>query len=209
MFESSRIFLEKRSFWALSYTQESLKLMPKPFPNGCIDYTEIGFESETHCQYQCVAGRSLALYGKSVFPAAILKPQNFTTISKYQLINDRSLQKEFDGWIEFCGKKCAAFNCDRHFFIPSLVDTRDSKSLVVFQLLDMNGLEIRGSFSPKINTIEFTAQILSISGVWLGLSCADILIYFFQLSYRRYRKYLANKRHKSQLIDYWRTYDRR
>lgn len=181
-FSYKKIFRDMKSrFWALAYGEETLQLLPPPFPTGCRDYSQVGFESEAHCQYQCVSRKSLRVYGKSMFAVAFDRPENFSVISKYSLIQDKFLQRHMDRFVDECSDQCSAFNCVRQIFVPSLVESRSTERLVIFQLRDMNGLEVRGVYYPKIPSVEFFTQILSISGVWLGLSCADIMTCAFQM----------------------------
>ena len=165
-----------QSLWGISQVKETFHLLPWPFETNCRNYESIDFETEYHCIYNCISKRFIEKFNKTVFTTVYTEPVDYLTITRDEIIEDKKLQNDIDGFLDNCKKYCPGSSCTRVYFIPMIIDTRDFESMLVFQLFDMNGLEMIADFSSKIALADFTVQALSVSGVWMGISCYDIVV---------------------------------
>lgn len=174
LISESNVFAETDTLWAISWTKVTQILLPPPFATGCRDNKELGYENKEHCQHSCVAKKAINKYGKSLFTLSQDKPNGYTVLSKMSLLKNRSLELEVDDWIEECNSTCWGHNCVKVNFCPLVTSTMNDQESVGFQIFDQNGPETRIVFIEKLSFVGFLVYILSIVGVWLGLSCLDI-----------------------------------
>lgn len=113
-------------------------------------------------------------YGRSSFTLPQDSPNGFTALSQTALLHNSSLEAQVDSWIEECNSTCWGHNCIRVNFSPLVTSTMEHEKYVGFQLFDQNGPETRIAFVGKLSLVNFLVYILSIVGVWLGISCLDI-----------------------------------
>ena len=165
-----------QSLWGISQVKETFHLLPWPFETNCKNYKSIGFETEYHCVYSCTSKRFIKKFNKTIFTTVYDEPNDYLTITRDDIIDNKKLQNDIDTFLRDCRKECPGSSCTRVYFIPMIIDTRDFNSMLVFQLFDMNGLEMIADFSSKIALADFTVQALSVSGVWMGISCHDIVV---------------------------------
>lgn len=164
-----------QSLWGISQVKETFHLLPSPFETNCKDYKLNNYETEYHCIYDCISQRFIKKFNKTVFTAVHTEPNDDLTITRDEIIEQGKLQTYIDDSLKKCKNDCPGSSCTKVYFIPMIIDTRDYDSMLVFQLFDMNGLEMIADFSPKTALADFTVQALSVSGVWLGISCHDIV----------------------------------
>lgn len=174
LISEGNVFAESDTIWAISWTKVTQILLPPPFATGCRNNRELGFENKEHCQHLCVANKAINKYGKSLFTLSQDTPNGYTVLSKMSLLKNRSLELEVDDWIEECNSTCWGHNCVKVNFCPLVTSTMNDADSVGFQIFDQNGPETRIVFVAKLSFVGFLVYILSIVGVWLGLSCLDI-----------------------------------
>lgn len=168
------VFAEGNTIWAISWTKVTQTLLPPPYSTNCADNQKMGFENREHCQHTCVSDKVFNKYGKSSFTLPQESPTGYTVLSQAKLLHNRSLEQEVDSWIEECNSTCWGHNCIRVNFCPLVTSTMEHAKYVGFQLFDQNGPETRIVFVGKLSLVNFLVYILSIVGVWLGISCLDI-----------------------------------
>ena len=143
-----------------------------------------GCENEIHCQHKCVDKTGLEKFNKSIFTVTNLKgdDNDWSTLSKYSIVDQPAKEAEVDKIIDYCNKSCPGLNCRRIYFIPQVAVKRDNDKYVIFELYDMNGPEYISWAQEKLPTINFVISILSIIGIWMGISCKDIFMGAFSVS---------------------------
>ena len=173
---TSFVSSDAQSLWGISQVKETFHLLPWPFETNCKNYKSMHLENEYHCVYSCTSNRFIKKFNKTVFTTVFTEPNDYLTITRDDIIEDRKFQNDIDNFLDDCKKECPGSSCTKVYFIPMIIDTRDYENMVVFQLFDMNGLEMIADFSSKIALADFTVQALSVSGVWMGISCYDIVV---------------------------------
>lgn len=123
---------------------------------------------------------------KSIFTVTNLRgdDNNHPTLSKYSIVNNPKKESEVDKIIDFCNRSCPGLNCRRIYFIPQVTVKRDNKRYVIFELYDMNGPEYIAWSHKKLPPISFMIGIISIIGVWMGISCKDLVMGAFNVTKR-------------------------
>lgn len=170
------VFDDSSTYWGITYTETTLYLLPSPYGTNCIPYKKTTrWENEIHCQHDCVSREFVAKFGKSLFTATELETDenNFTSYSKFSLTSDEEEEK-VDKIIDKCNKSCPGLNCVRKYYIPQVLVKRDVDD-VVFELYDMNGPESLSWAHEKMPPLTYLIGVISIIGVWMGISCIDIL----------------------------------
>lgn len=175
--ENGSVFQEAATFWGISYMKYTLNLLPPPFRTSCKDYKKIGFDSEYHCQDDCLKNQTIAKYGRKncIFSATFTDPRDISVLSKYSVFRNQTLEKELDVMIDNCNfRSCPGFLCTKKWYVPQLYSRRDSNR-IVWQLFDMNGPEYVLTFKPHVTFIGLLINIISVCGIWMGISCADVV----------------------------------
>lgn len=195
----SSVFAEAGSYLGISYSKYTMYLLPPPYKTSCINYNKLKnktYESQVHCIHYCMRDVVREAYNLTSFTSTFTKPRRLTMLNKFDIYNDRGLENEFEKLLRKCKKTCPHYNCTRVFFTPSLLSVRDSKD-VTLVLYDMNGLEWVSIFQPKTTLIDLFVQILSVTGVWMGLSCVDMVIsctdFIFKTVVRTYNSRQSDK----------------
>ena len=199
---SSQLFSNSSSYIGITYYKANLNLLPAPYSTRCRNFSNfhpplttgfnLTFDSEYHCIHFCMRMKTLRRFNESSFTTTFEGPEDVHIMTKYSLYTDSFLEKEFDNIFDSCIKQCPGQSCQKVFFMPALVTTRESDD-VTFLIYDMAGLETTANFQPKMGTVELLVQVLSVSGVWLGLSCVDIIMTFIQLVARGARNRYTQK----------------
>jgi len=115
-------------------------------------------------------------YGRYLFTDTFFEYEqtNITVLSKKSLYINRTLEIEINTIDLECESQCKGQNCVQIFYAPTIASLMDSDD-VAFRLLDPNGPEITTTYQPKTSFPNYCVNVLSILGVWLGLSCMDII----------------------------------
>ena len=177
--DKGTVFTDPSTFWGLTYNKYTLKLLQPPFRTACRTYQRS--DSDENCRDTCLKDKTIAKYGKDgcIFTSTFTNRsenspyKDVSMMSRYTVINNASLAKEIDRLIYSCDEVCPD-NCNRVWFVPILL-TRRISDRVVWQMFDMNGPEFKLLFQPKLGMIGLMVQIISICGIWMGISCADIV----------------------------------
>lgn len=201
----SSVFMDGGSYLGVTYTKYTMYYLPPPYKTNCIDYNRQkpkSYESQTHCIHYCMRDVVQRAYNLTSFTSTFTKPRRLTMLNKFDIYNDRGLENEFEKLLRKCKRTCPYQNCTRIFFTPSLLSVRDSKD-VTLVLYDMNGLEWISIFQPKTTLIDLFVQILSVTGVWMGLSCVDMVItctnFVFKTVTGGMKSTFGSRNHKHQL----------
>lgn len=171
------VFDDSSTYWGITYSETTLYLLPSPYGTNCIPYKKTTrWENEIHCQHDCCSREFVKKYGKSIFTATELSTDenNFTSYSKFSLANNPEEEKKVDEIIDKCNRSCPGLNCVRKYYIPQILVKRDIDD-VVFELYDMNGPESISWAHEKMPPLTYLIGVISIIGVWMGISCIDIL----------------------------------
>jgi hypothetical protein len=175
---SSSIFSNGSTYIGLSYTQSTQHFLPPPFETNCFDYSsdaEAGLNNQEHCIDRCMRIRVLERFNETSFTATFTKPWDFRIMSKYSVHLLRTKENIVDRIYDNCLVECSMIECHQTRYLPALVATRDSDD-ITFTLYQPNGPETTIKFHPKMNIMDFYVQVMSICGVWLGISLADIIV---------------------------------
>jgi len=168
------VFEFDAAYWAVAYTRQVTKLLPSPYSTQCRNFRTFGFESEYHCQISCASKRVMKRYGRDLFTNTFFKSEQITVLSKKSLYINRTLEKEINTIDLECMSECKGHNCEQIFYAPTVASLMDSDDVAI-RLLDPNGPEITTTYQPKTSFPNYCVNVLSILGVWLGLSCMDII----------------------------------
>jgi hypothetical protein len=182
----SSIFSDGSTYRALTYTQQTQYFLHPPFKFGCFDYEhhpELGLESQEHCINYCMRMRVLQRFNESSFTATFLEPKDYRIMSKYSLVLNRQKEIVVDKIFKKCLSDCPNIECIQVRYLPALVSTRESAD-VTFLLQEPNGPECIITFLPKLTLMELYVQIMSICGVWLGVSLSDVVVHGIKLLIR-------------------------
>lgn len=153
------------------------QMLPEPYTTQCRDFPGMGYESEYHCQMRCTELKVIERYNKSLFTISqtVNEPNPYTTLSKYSLYKNRTLEIEIDEFDDACDRKCYGTKCKNRLYAPVIASQMDSDKYVTFKLLDPNGPQLKSIYKPRMSLPNYCVNILSIVGIWLGLSCIDII----------------------------------
>lgn len=177
------VFDDSSTYWGITYSETTLALLPSPYITNCIEYKKkTRWENEIHCQHDCCSREFVRRFNKSIFTATELVSgeNDFTSYSKYTLVNQEEEEKKVDEVIDRCNRSCPGLNCLRKYFIPQIAVKRDIER-VAFELYDMNGPETISLSHKKMPPLTYLIGVISIIGVWMGISCIDILKNAFTL----------------------------
>lgn len=173
----STIFGNGSTYFGLTYTQMTIHSLPPPFRTRCFNYhfPEKRFESQQHCIDHCMRRRVLEKFNESSFTTTFTEPEDYRIMSKYSVHISRPKENRVDMIYQSCLKECPMIECHQVRYLPALMATRDSND-VTFVLNEPNGPEMIIIFLPKLTLMELYVQVMSICGVWLGVSLADVVI---------------------------------
>lgn len=96
-------------------------------------------------------------------------------ISRYSVVGDSSKEKELDKVLEECQRKCSNIGCHRIYYIPTVTGKTDDDKFIIFKLYAMSQPEIKLVSKVKDTTENFIVSVISAIGVWIGISCIDIV----------------------------------
>ena len=200
-----RVFQDDATSWGITYSKITLDLLPKPYTTNCMDYSDIGYENEAHCTYSCCNDYFLDKYNKSIFAASVIDDKymnvsllgsfpkrvnkvhshqniwfndtdhDHASISRYSILDESSKENELDKILEICQRKCPSIGCHRIYYIPAVARKDDDDNFVIFKLYQMSQPEIKSVSKVRNTTENFIVGVISAIGVWVGISCADIL----------------------------------
>lgn len=184
----SCVFGNSSSYIGVTYSKVTIKLLKPPYSTSCYDYTnhkttnsilhpeaKVTIESWYHCVHYCMWKKASVRFGETSLTSTYNSPVELRIMSKYSLYNSSLKEQLMDEMLASCKKSCPGQSCDQVYYVPALVTTRESNH-ITFLLYDMIGLETISNFQPKMRVVELLVQVLSVSGVWLGLSCVDIIL---------------------------------
>ena len=175
----STIFSNGSSYIGLTYSYMTLYALPPPYKTNCVNYksldTDPELESQEHCIHYCMRIKVLKKFNESSFTATFIKPQDYRIMSRYSVQLSRTKENEVDRIYQNCLNECPKNDCIQTRFLPALVSTRDSLD-VTFLLQEPNGPECMVFILPKMSIMELYVQIMSVCGVWLGVSLVDIVV---------------------------------
>lgn len=170
------VFDDSSTYWGITYSETTLYLLPSPYATRCLPYKkETRWENEIHCQHDCCSREFVKKFGKSLFTATELESDenDFAAYSKFSLVNPQE-ERKVDEIIDKCNRSCPGLNCVRKYYVPQILVKRDVED-VVFELYDMNGPESLSWAHKKLPPLTYLIGVISIIGVWMGVSCIDIL----------------------------------
>lgn len=182
----SRVFGTSSSYIGVTYSKITLKLLKPPYSTTCYDYREskakllnpepnVTIESWYHCVHYCMWKKAESRFKEASLTSTFNQPVEIKLMSKYSLYNSSEKEQLMDEMLLSCKKSCPGQSCYQVYYVPALVTTRESYH-ITYLLYDMIGLETVSNFQPKMRIVELLVQILSVSGVWLGVSCVDIIL---------------------------------
>ena len=172
--------------FTLNYVRTTTTLLPAPYETQCLDYTSIGYRSQTHCIIKCKTN-----YFREHF-------EGWHPDIKYSGEYDGNIVFAEQKWrqnktldkmmahhcLEVCGKKEDCFN---EYFTTNIIGQWDREVGVndnlhgVFIYLP-TGLNTRYIHSPRLHLIEYICYTASVFSLWFGISMttlSKILIIFY------------------------------
>lgn len=122
-------------------------------------------------------------FNRSIFTVTSVKGEenNHSTLSKYSIVNNDRKEAEIDKIIDYCNESSSGLDCERIYFIPQVIATREDHKFVVFEMYDMNGPQYIAWSHKKLPIISFMISTFSIIGIWMGLSCKDLIVGAFSI----------------------------
>jgi hypothetical protein len=173
----SIIFANGSTYVGMTYTQTTLHFLPPPYSTNCFDYTLPipDFESQEDCIDKCMTVKVLQKFNETSFTATFTYPRDFKIMSKYSVQLSRVKENKVDLIYQSCLDQCPMIECEQTRYLPALVSARDSSD-VTFSLYEPNGPETIVRFYAKLTLMELYVQIMSVCGVWLGVTLADVAI---------------------------------
>lgn len=192
--EEAKLFTKASSYIGLTYQKININLLPAPYGSGCHNYSHrnpgqfgwtldekkrVTFESEYHCIHYCLRYRTLKFFNETSFTSTFGDALDIQIMTKHSIYQSMEKEVNFDRIFDSCQNSCSGKSCVKSIFMPALVAVRESDE-VTFMIYDMAGLETTATFKPKILLVELLVQVLSVSGVWLGVSCVDFVSTFTQ-----------------------------
>jgi hypothetical protein len=171
-FEWNAIPIESPNVYAISYSLDTYRLLPKPYPTDCIDYhIRNEFLSQKDCIRKCLIKEGIDKCN------AI---SNQTKIYEWEI---RSLEGKYsnDNCSENldinnkCNYFCRNIDCVKTFYKPYVIKSFpfDSKDAYISITTPVEPKRIHFYYA-KIETIEFLCYLASILSLWFGFSFLSI-----------------------------------
>lgn len=158
----------------ISYEEYRSILLPHPYTTGCLSYRDEGFSNKESCYMSCVNSGEEERYETCIENRSEVK--DLPTYS--------SIRK-------FCRTKCNKPSCENVLLIPRFV-SRKEVAAFSFQILLQAPYTppITTKASPEISMEQYSSDVLSSLGTWIGISAigtADFLIQYVALVHQYIR----------------------
>jgi hypothetical protein len=164
------------NWYAISYSLDTYRLLPKPYPTDCIDY-HIRTESLSRkdCIRKCLIRESIDKCNAISNDAQIYEWEIKSPDVKY---SDHNCSKNLS-LNNKCNNFCRHKDCVKTFYKPYVITsfanyTKDAEILIS---LPMEPKRIY-CYYPKIETIEFLCYLASILSLWFGFSFLSVYSLF-------------------------------
>lgn len=155
------------------------KLLPAPFKSDCINYKE---GNQKQCIFPCLHKITTSRFNESI------KIKNYwvEAVAGNVFIDDFNIDHSE------CERNCSRLDCDskqtEYFTALKHKSRLEQPELIYYG----NHLEISTEYKPMLNIIDLIVSLASIIGIWLGLSCMNLLdvhklVYSLLNKYKRRR----------------------
>ena len=193
---NASLFSESAAYIGITYAKLTIHLLPPPFSTACRPYGEAAsdsphdlepgsnggkgkqaassFESSHHCLHRCLRHRTLQRFAQASFTSTFDRPRDVHIMDKYSVYSNRGKENTVDLMVDKCRQECPGTACVRTIFTPALISVREAER-VTFLLYDMSGPEYRLYLHPSTSLMDLYVQLMSVCGVWLGISCIDVI----------------------------------
>jgi hypothetical protein len=171
-YEWNIILIKSSNWYAISYSLDTYRLLPKPYPTDCIDYhIRTDSLSRTDCIRKCLIRESTDKC--NAIP-------NDTKIYEWEI---KSLEVKYSN--DNCSKNlainnkcnyfCRNIDCVKTFYKPHVITSVpfDSEDSIILITIPVEPKKIY-FYYPKIETIEFLCYLASILNLWFGISFLSI-----------------------------------
>ena len=166
------ITINPATYYAVSYTRTTFKLLKKPYQTNCLDYIQqTRFVSRYECITNCRIETSLEKCGL-IGDETILQFNQLKGFARKgsdkQCIEDLNLDR-------LCWERCPNDDCLKEFFkATKFYEYKHSyvSARVGFRIpLEPQTVY---NYRPKMETIEYLCYCASLTSLWFGFSCASI-----------------------------------
>jgi hypothetical protein len=180
----SSVFSNSSTYIGLTYAYMTLHYLPEPYKPGCFDYKgKTDMESQEHCIDHCMIKRVHQQFNETSFTATFLTQMEVKIMSKYSVQKNRTKENKVDEIYDSCLDNCPFVECVQTRYLPALVSARDSND-VTLTMYEPNGPETIIIFHAKLTLMELYVQIMSVCGVWLGITLTDVIIRILIIIFR-------------------------
>jgi hypothetical protein len=184
-FEWNAVTINPSNWYAISYSLDTYRLLPKPYPTDCIDYhIRTEFLSQKDCIRKCLIRESIDKCN------AI---SNDTKIYEWEIrsLDGKHSDDNCSGNVYLknkCNKICRHKDCVKSFYKPYVITSlpnngKDANNNKDAQILISLLMEPKRKYCyyPKIETIEFLCYLASVLSLWFGFSFLSVYTLFEKL----------------------------
>jgi hypothetical protein len=199
-FEWNAVTINPSNWYAISYSLDTYRLLPKPYPTDCIDYhIRTEFLSQKDCIRKCLIRESIDKCN------AI---SNDTKIYEWEIrsLDGKHSDDNCSGNVYLknkCNKICRHKDCVKSFYKPYVITSlpnngKDANNNKDAQILISLLMEPKRKYCyyPKIETIEFLCYLASVLSLWFGFSFLSVYTLFEKLQNWIQNKFKSNNAEK-------------
>ena len=185
-----RLNFRKWGSIAMTYSKTTTSLLPPPYETKCMNYTTIGYKSQSHCMMKCKAEYFKQWFGgwHSDIPYNTEYDPNISFAEPKWSHNKTADKMISYDCLKVCGKKQ---NCFNEYFSTNIIakwergdGIRDNMHEILIYL--PSGLNTRYMHTPRLHLIEYICYAASVFSLWFGISMTTISRVFVVL-YNYYR----------------------
>lgn len=165
-------FSDVKSSAEFTYDHIEISRLEYPYNTHCFDYTQVGFQSQSHCISNCFEYNYHKRFKKNANLISVSSEQSpaprKVMVGDFSSTSNESYSLEISN---HCLNQCNRQDCKKQFFSPSLKSESIAENNIVrIDVRIPSAPTTYIMYMPRMNLIDFVTYVLSYISFWLGWS---------------------------------------
>lgn len=166
-------FPRPRTTYYLSYARIENRRLTWPYSSNCVNYTQRGYQSQSHCFNECMLTTSIARHGLISFTSVANRSLNYAIPHHGYSPETQRFLNSVPQIEQRCKRRCKKQDCVQEKHLVAFVGQRKQLPWMVepqFMAGPPNTPDTVTVEKPLIDWIDYVTYVLSAIGFWFAFS---------------------------------------